>query len=83
MIAFLGVFIASMLFAGILHSAQITLENKTVTNQYSSDICNILYVTNFGIEIDKKVEFDDSWCLSPKVEVSDYIYIKRWYELFN
>ena len=67
----------------MLHGAQLKLETREIQDQKFSDICNILYITNFGIDFNENIEFQRDWCLSLKTEASDFIYIKSFFSSIN
>ena len=71
------IFFFTLLVSGILYNTKLGLEIVEIKEQKFSDSCNVAYISNFGIEMER-VSYQKGWCLSPKTGASDFIYIWGW-----
>jgi len=74
LISWITIICFTLLIGSILHDAKIDMEILEITDQKFSDFCNILYITDFGIET-KETEVVNDWCLSPS---KNFEYIWSW-----
>jgi len=71
------IFVFTLLMSNILHNMELGLETIQIPKQEFSDLCNIVYISNFEIEVGE-TKFEKNWCLSPKSSASDFIHIWGW-----
>ena len=71
------IFVFTLLMSSVLHKAELGLETISIPDQKFSDLCNIVYISNFEIKV-SETKFEKSWCLTPKASASDFIHIWGW-----